>query len=181
MKLWLVRHARPLIEPGVCYGATDVPADAQATQICARALADVLPQGLRVMASPLQRCAQLAQALQTLRPDLSALHDARLVEMDFGCWEGVRWDAIQKESFDQWTSAFGDFRFGGRESVNDLLRRVASALADTGQAAPEAVWLTHAGVARALGLLAQGLPYIERAEQWPQQALGWGQWQLLEL
>jgi len=26
MKLWLVRHAQPLIPLGVCYGATDVAA-----------------------------------------------------------------------------------------------------------------------------------------------------------
>ena len=25
--LWLVRHARPLVDAGVCYGATDMPAD----------------------------------------------------------------------------------------------------------------------------------------------------------
>ena len=29
-RLWLVRHAAPLVAPGTCYGALDVPADAQA-------------------------------------------------------------------------------------------------------------------------------------------------------
>ena len=181
MKLWLVRHARVLIEPGVCYGASDVPADAQDTAACARALADVLPQGLPLLHSPLQRCTQLVQALQGLRPDLQAGPDARLLEMDFGCWEGVRWDAIGQAAFDQWTSAFGDFRFGGRESVNELLRRVAAALAQTRQRAPEAVWVTHAGVMRAVALLAQGIGRIEQAGQWPQQAPGWGEWLYCEV
>ena len=31
MKLWIVRHAKPLIESGVCYGALDVAADAPHT------------------------------------------------------------------------------------------------------------------------------------------------------
>lgn len=176
MKLWLVRHARPLIEPGLCYGATDMVADEPDTQACARALAQVLPQGLPVMSSPLQRCAQLALGLQSLRPDLVFTHDARLVEMDFGCWEGRRWDEIPQAAFDQWTAEFGTFRFGGNECVHELMHRVASAYADAQRAADEAVWITHAGVIRAVMLQAQGIERIERADQWPQDAPAWGQW-----
>lgn len=46
MRQWLVRHAQPLIAPGVCYGATDVAADEHATLLTARTLAQVLPPGL---------------------------------------------------------------------------------------------------------------------------------------
>ena len=46
MKLWLVRHAQPRIEAGVCYGQLDLAADAQATRPCAEALAQVLPPGI---------------------------------------------------------------------------------------------------------------------------------------
>lgn len=180
MTLWLVRHARPLIDAGLCYGATDVAADEAATQACARALAAVLPPGVHVLTSPLQRCEQLAQALQALRPDLPAVRDPRLAEMDFGCWEGVRWDAIPHEVYAQWTADFGCLRFGGRESVHDFMQRVAAARLDTAQRAQEAVWLTHAGVIRAMALLEQGISRIERAEQWPQSAPGWGQWLQLE-
>ena len=176
MKLWLVRHARPLIEPGVCYGATDMAVDARATQACAQALAQVLPQGVRVMTSPLQRCAQLAQALQTLRRDLQATPDARLAEMDFGCWEGVPWDAIPKDDFAHWMDNFNTCRFGGRESVGEFMQRVALVRTDTEREAQEAVWITHAGVARAMTLLAQGLTVVERADQWPKATPDWGQW-----
>jgi alpha-ribazole phosphatase len=176
MKLWLVRHARPLIEPGLCYGATDVAADAQDTETCASALAQLLPQGLPVMSSPLQRCEQLALSLQGRRPDLVFAREARLMEMDFGCWEGQRWDQIPRSAFDQWTAEFATFRFGGRESVNDLMLRVASARREAQRLAPEAVWITHAGVIRAVTLQAQGLDRIERAGQWPKDAPAWGQW-----
>lgn len=181
MKLWLVRHARPLIEPGICYGATDMAADAQATQASAQALAQVLPQGVRVMTSPLQRCTQLAQALQTLRPDLQATADARLVEMNFGCWEGVRWDAISKHDFAHWMDNFNTCRFGGRESVGEFMQRVALARADTLRQAEPRVWITHAGVARAMSLLAEGLTRLERADQWPKATPEWGQWWEREL
>ncbi len=181
MKLWLVRHARPLIAPGVCYGATDMAADAEATQTSAQALALVLPQGVRVMSSPLQRCLQLAQALEALRPDLHAMPNARLAEMDFGCWEGVRWDAIPKHDFDHWMANFSTCRFGGRESVGEFMQRVASARADTLRHAGPSVWITHAGVARAMTLLAEGLTAVERADQWPKATPEWGQWWEREL
>lgn len=181
MKLWLVRHARPLVEAGVCYGASDVAADAQATQACAEQLAALLPKDIVLLSSPLQRCIQLAQALKSLRPDLALQHDARLAEMDFGCWEGVRWDAIPEKAYDAWIANFGAERFGGRESVNELLHRVAAARAEVLAQGADAVWLTHAGVIRAVSLLERGTGRVERARQWPQEAPAWGQWRQLNL
>ena len=58
-RLWLVRHAAPLVPPGTCYGAWDVPADAQATRAAAERLATALPPGGRAVCvaySTLQRC-----------------------------------------------------------------------------------------------------------------------------
>lgn len=181
MKLWLVRHAQPLVPAGVCYGASDVPADAAATQDCATQLAPELPAGISLLSSPLQRCTQLAQELRRLRPDVSLRTDARLVEMDFGCWEGQPWDAIPRDAYDAWTADFGAHRFGGRESVDELMRRVAAVQAETLREGRDAVWITHAGVMRAMALLAQGQMRVTQAQQWPRQAPHWGAWQVLEL
>lgn len=178
MKLWLVRHARPLIDAGICYGATDVPADAAHTQATAIQLASLLPSGLMVWTSPLQRCSALADQLIALRPDLRLRTDARLVELDFGCWEGQRWDTIPRAAYDDWTASFGTARFGGRESVNELLQRVAAARSEAQALGQDAVWVTHAGVLRALALLEQGLTTLDRAPQWPQSVAAWGEWQL---
>ncbi|EYC51532.1 phosphoglycerate kinase [Hylemonella gracilis str. Niagara R] len=181
MKLWLVRHAQPLIAPGVCYGISDIEADAPGTTACAAQLAAMLPHGLVVHSSPLRRCLQLAQALCALRPDLQLRQDARLREMDFGQWEGVRWDDIPRAAYEAWTGNFGAERFGGRESVNDVLARVATAREEVRSAGQEAVWVTHAGVLRALALLDQGLNRLDRADQWPASVAGWGEWQSLTL
>lgn len=177
MKLWLVRHARPLIDAGICYGATDVPADAEHTQATAQQLAPLLPRGLQVWTSPLQRCSALAEQLHWLRPDLQLRPDARLAEMDFGCWEGVGWDDIPRAAYDDWTSNFGTARFGGRESVNELLQRVAAARAEAQAFGRDLLWVTHAGVLRAMGLLEQGQNSLAHAPQWPQSVAGWGEWQ----
>ncbi|MES2878446.1 MAG: histidine phosphatase family protein [Pseudomonadota bacterium] len=180
MKLWLVRHAQPLIAPGVCYGATDVAADPQATQQAAQALALTLPKDTAVTSSPLQRCEQLAHCLQGLRPDLSYKTDSRLAEMNFGCWEGQRWDAIPQADYERWTADFGEHCFGGVESSNQVLTRVASAWTEMQREARDAVWITHAGVIRAASLIARGVQQVEQATQWPQDAPGFGGWQSLE-
>ena len=177
MKLWTVRHAKPLIENGVCYGALDVAADVQHTLQAARALAQVLPVHCKVWVSPLQRCMQLADALSDIRPDLKAQTDARLREMDFGTWEGIAWNAIPLEAMQVWTDDFGAHRFGGVESANEVLARVAD-LWDAARQQPDEdqVWITHAGVARAVQLLSKGIRWVESASQWPTDAPSYGEW-----
>ena len=174
MKFWLVRHAQPLVEAGVCYGASDILADEPATAQAAQALALELPSDLKVMCSPLTRCTQLANALQQLRPDLTWKPETRLAEMNFGHWEGQRWNDIPAAALAQWTTDFGPWRFGGVESVQDLMQRVSALWEETRSTQVGTLWVTHAGVIRAATLLSQGVQQVTHARQWPQQALPFG-------
>ena len=181
MKLGLVRHAQPLIGSGICYGRLDMPADAAATAECAQALAEWLPVGSRVISSPLQRCEQLAHALHAQRPDLACKTDARLQEMDFGQWEGRAWQGIDRAELDAWTRDFANYRVGhDGESVTRFMARVGSAF-DALPGHGDTLWITHAGVIRAVELLVQGQRQIERADQWPLDAPKYGQWRLVTL
>ena len=186
-RLWLVRHAAPLVAPGTCYGALDVPADAQATRAAAERLATALPPGARVAHSTLQRCELLAHDLQALRPDLTFAPDARLREMDFGCWEGKTWDTIGKSAIDTWVAGFATHAPGGGESLAHMLHRVAAALQTArewrnDQGTMDVVWITHAGVARCVAWLQErGESALPRAEDWPVAAPGWGEWEIREL
>lgn len=181
MKLWLVRHAQPLIAPGVCYGALDMAADAEATQAAAQGVAAALPTGVVLQTSPLQRCQQLAHELCRLRPDLSVQTEPDLAEMNFGSWESQHWDAIPKEAFDAWRADFGKHLFGGQESVHMLLQRVGRVWDQTRRQGRDAVWVSHAGVIRVAVLLAQGVRQLDSAAQWPRQAPEFGQWLELKL
>ena len=185
MKLWLARHAQPLIASGICYGVTDVAADAALTLQAAESLANVLPPHTLCRVSPLQRCQQLATALQRIRPDLSitsstyinACSDARLAEMDFGRFEGQPWADISKAEVDAWTADFGSHKFGGQESANEVLQRVAQALkASQAQQVDDILWITHAGVIRAATLLAQGVSLVHTAAQWPREVPAFGEY-----
>jgi alpha-ribazole phosphatase len=150
-----------------------VPAGTALTLQAAEAGAALLPPGLPVWVSGLGRAQQLALELGSLRPDLAEpVIDTRLNEMDFGHWELQRWDAIPRAAFDPWMADFAHHRFGGAESTQQLIDRVADALDDLRtRAFSEAVWVTHAGVIRAAQFVTlHGRGPIRDASQWPKEA-----------
>lgn len=174
-RLWLVRHAETDAAPGICYGATDVGVPAAATRALAAQLAPAIPAGTLLSCSPLRRCAELAQAIEALRPELVAQADTRLAEMDFGAWEGRPWAAIARAEFDGWIGNFADGRPGGTgESTRRLMQRVGDAFDEWQLSQRDALWVTHAGVIRAVQLLQRGVRSIERAEQWPAAPIAFG-------
>ncbi|MGL4807532.1 MAG: histidine phosphatase family protein [Giesbergeria sp.] len=180
-RLWLVRHAPPLAAQGLCYGRLNLPADAQATQDCARALAGALPTRVHAWHSPLQRCEQLALALQALRPDLASKPDARLQELDFGRWEGLAWSALPRAAIDAWTADFACHPPGDGENLATMVQRVRAALQDARQQALQSqsnvLWISHAGVARCVQwLLQHPSGPLPQAHEWPQEAPALGRW-----
>lgn len=184
MKLWLLRHAPVLLPSGLCYGASDVPADGALTREAAKAFAPLPPPGTPVWVSGLLRTQQMVAALQTERPDLGAARmDTRLNEMDFGTWELQRWDSMPRSAFDDWMADFAHHRFGGVESTQMLLYRVAAALADLRPAkTTDVVWVTHAGVIRAVQhIVGGGSVHIKDAGDWPKDAPEPGGWTSLLL
>ena len=173
MQIWLARHARPLIAPGMCYGALDIAADADATALAAAQLAAVLPHAIAVHYSPALRCRQLADAVHAARPDLAMLCAPDLREMDFGHWEGQRWDTIAPSELAAWTDDFENYVCGGNgECTGDFVWRVLRYLQQCDQhtqslepgdaknhdvhaVLPAIGWITHAGVMRATAWLMQ--------------------------
>ncbi|MET3494907.1 histidine phosphatase family protein [Variovorax boronicumulans] len=180
-KLWLLRHAPVMAEPGLCYGATDLEAHTDATLAAAQRIAPLLPAGIALRSSPLRRCTALADAIAALRPDLAVQHDARIAEMDFGAWEGRPWSAIAREDFDAWTGNFSEALAGTRgESVRAFMQRAADARDEWLAGEGDALWVTHAGVLRAVTLLQRGIRCPATAAEWPAGELAFGGWLTFE-
>jgi alpha-ribazole phosphatase len=160
MTLYLVRHPQPDVAPGLCYGASDVPVcDAELAHVQAVLAARGLPADLPVYASPLQRCALLAERLAPGR----VTYDARLAEMDFGAWELRAWSDIPRADVDAWTADLLHYRPGGAENVLDVARRVHAFRADL--RVPSALVVCHAGTIRLLAALHDGAPLEQAALQ----------------
>lgn len=175
-KLLLLRHAPVLAEAGLCYGASDVAASPGHTLEIASRIAPTLPAGIAMRCSPRMRCGVLAQAVAALRPDLRAQQEPLIAEMDFGAWEGRPWRTVERGAFDAWTADFADAPAGGDgESVRAFMQRVGAAWDAWRAADQDALWVTHAGVIRAVWLLQAGVRCPERAEQWPARAIGFGE------
>ncbi len=164
MQLHLIRHPRPDVAPGVCYGQTDLGLAESAAAVAAR-LRPLLPESFALHASPLARARLLADELG--HPAL----DARLKEIHFGDWEGRRFDDIGR-AIDDWVADPLGFRAPGGESAREMSARVLHWLADVHAASPTAVVVVaHGGPLRVLAGHLLGLP----AERWIGLDFGCGQ------
>jgi alpha-ribazole phosphatase len=139
---------------------------------------DPVAGDVRLWCSPLRRCTALAAAVVERLPRLGPVRvDPRLAEMDFGAWEGRPWDAIGRDAFDAWTADFADARAGGHgESTRMFMDRVGAAWDAWRASERDAVWVTHAGVMRAVMLLDAGVRCPDAASQWPSRVIGHGDW-----
>jgi len=111
--------------------------------------------------SPLRRTAMTAAALG--HPE--ARVEARLIEMDWGDWEGARLAELRRSLGAEMTAmeARGlDFRPPAGESPRDVQARLQPFLAELGRRRETAVAVAHKGVIRALYAVARGWPMTGR-------------------
>jgi alpha-ribazole phosphatase len=144
MRVFLIRHPKPLIPPGICYGRLDI--DCEDPLPIVKKLEDRLPSTTQVYSSPLRRARRLAEALSS-----EVRIDSRLSEIDFGAWEGKHWDSIDPKLLDAWARDILDFAPPGGESVAQMRARVvdfARELHERNEA--DVALATHAGVMRVL-------------------------------
>ena len=124
MQLHLIRHPRPAVEPGICYGQTDLGL-AESPAAVAERLRPLLPESFDLHASPLARARLLAESLGTPRLD------DRLKEIHFGDWEGRSFADIGS-AIDDWAADPLGFRPPGGESPREMAARVLQWLAEHG-------------------------------------------------
>lgn len=137
----LVRHPKPLVPGGVCYGRLDVGLHPDGIAAVADIVARIAAENpdAELWTSPALRCRMVANA--SARP---ARVDARLQELDFGCWEGVSWDSVARADLDRWAADPKNFAPPGGESGAALIARVQDFAADlisgSADSAPSRSW-----------------------------------------
>ncbi|MGC8477708.1 MAG: histidine phosphatase family protein [Acetobacteraceae bacterium] len=159
--IWLVRHAETgWTRTGRYQGRADVPLDAIGAATARRLKPSLAATGAEwVVTSPLARARETARLAA---PDgVAVATDARLVELDFGAWEGLTEPEAKRRfplAMRRWKRDPAAGRPPGGESLAEALARWRGFLADPpwpGDAAVVAV-VTHAAIIRLALLDATG-------------------------
>ena len=124
-------------------------------------------RGMRVVTSPLLRCVQTAQLLGAGEAE----REPRLIEMDWGVWQGETLARLRGEASMIENEARGlDFRPAGGESPREVLARLRPWLRHVGHDGRPTLGITHRGVIRAV--LAEACGWDMRGP--PPEKLDWG-------
>lgn len=151
MGLVLLRHTKPDIADGTCYGSTDLKPGVKFTIEAEAALKNLPWKADQILSSPLVRCARLADHISAAHDTAATFHNG-LKEMDFGVWEGLRWDNVPIDELNQWANDLLYARPHGGESVHQMQQRALSVLEaeDAWRDDTATLVVTHAGVIRAV-------------------------------
>jgi broad specificity phosphatase PhoE len=156
VKLALLRHGPTGWNAlGRIQGHIDIPLSEEGL----RQMKGLLPppsfEHARAFVSPLRRARQTAEALGLRDP----IWDPRLMEQNWGRWEGLRRaEILTRDGEDAFARAGRalDFRPPGGESTAELHARVAAFLEEIAKSQSDAIAVTHLGVLRAAYTLATG-------------------------
>lgn len=147
MEIYLIRHTTPNIEKGICYGQSDLdvaPTFEEEANIILKSLA--IDNKTIVYSSPLKRCLKLASKFSK-----NIITDNRLMELNFGDWELLKWDNLPKEASTIWMNNFVTASTPNGEAYIDLAKRAYEAFTEiTSTSAKKVIITTHAGVIRSI-------------------------------
>ena len=156
MKIALLRHGPTLWNAqGRIQGHTDIPLSDEGLEKMRGLLPPSPFETARVFASPSRRARQTAEALGLV----NAVWDPRLMEQNWGEWEGLsRAGILARDGEDAFARAGKAlaFRPPGGESTAELHARVSSFLNEVAREEADAIAVAHLGVLRAAYTLATG-------------------------
>ncbi len=141
-------------------GRTDVALGAAGVAAAKAWRADPGWSAYRVLASPLKRAEETARLLFPAR---EIALDPRLIEMDFGAWEGqslAELRATPGAAADERESLGLDFSAPGGETPRQVQARLQPLLSEIAAANTPTIIVTHKAVLRALLSLATGWAFI---------------------
>ncbi|MCY4418864.1 MAG: histidine phosphatase family protein [Cytophagales bacterium] len=156
MRLSLIRHTKPRVDEGVCYGQADLPVDEESFEEEAKLVDQHLTSSVEVFwTSPLIRCRRLADYLCAVRN--RPLHvEPLLKEMNFGRWEEKKWTEIPRSETEPWIENMATHAPPEGESLGDLVDRLKLLLRRwKGLPYHHVAAVTHGGVIRILLSLTQ--------------------------
>lgn len=120
--IYLIRHTKPNVAAGICYGQSDLDVSNSFNDEVAIIRSKIsINDSFTIISSPLQRCKKLAE---TLSSNKEIQFENRLKELNFGDWENLLWNEIPKEPLKEWSDNFVKNAPPQGESLQELSNRV---------------------------------------------------------
>ena len=159
---YLLRHGEHVLRGRVLAGRTPGVGLSARGRAEIAAVADRLAEEriAALCSSPLQRTRETAEILAD-RLDLPIEYREDVIELDFGEWTGLTFDAVRAdERWKLWSTCRSIATVPGGESMRQVQERVVEALFELRQAHPDGtvVVVSHGDVIRAALLFALGMP-----------------------
>ena len=149
MRLYLIRHGETALNAKGCYyGRTDAVLSEKGISQ-ARYLKEILKEVSfdYIVASPLVRAYNTAQSVMEER-EQKIFGDRRLMEQDFGIFEGMTYKEIQStypKELDAWNEEFSTYRIPEGESFADVRSRAEDFLRDRESKGEKMLIVAHKG------------------------------------
>jgi len=178
MEIHFIRHTRPKIDSGVCYGQSDINLadsfDEESEQVIQQ-LSNFQNKGQyhQIFSSPSKRCLLLANKIRKHQKEPTTIEkDKNLMELNFGDWELKTWNEIPREQSDPWSEDFINISPPNGENIISLKTRVLTSIekifSDLGSNQVKnstenatdynIAIITHAGVMRIIAAEFLGIP-----------------------
>ncbi len=154
MRLILVRHPKPRCERGICYGRLDLECEPEALEDAVSRIRE-LAAACRVVTSPARRAFDLATRLEP-----AAIVEPRLQELDFGDWEGWRWEDLGREAVEAWRQGLPDSAPPNGETLSAMAARCAEWLGSLEPDGRPVLAVTHGGPIRLIRAILNGEPLL---------------------
>src|SRR5579863_7309773 len=118
MEIHLIRHTTPAVEKGIVYGQRLDVGLAKTFHREADKISTLISKHSydAVICSPALRCIQLADYIFKGNYKI----DPRIAEMDFGAWEGRKWNDIPQDELDAWMKSYKVLSPPGGENLNQM-------------------------------------------------------------
>jgi alpha-ribazole phosphatase len=141
--IFYFRHPKPENADGICYGHTDLNISNESRDECKTSLSIFNYPELKIYTSPSTRCASLL-----LNSQVKFKESGLIKEINFGIYDGTKWDLVPKDLLDTWAKDISGFKFEQGESYLELKTRIRIFF-DSIPKDRDILLVTHAGVIRA--------------------------------
>ena len=146
MELFVIRHTEVNNPDNLCYGKYEIPLKNN-YKTKTKKIFQKLPNDFdKVYSSPSKRCTDLLKLTAKEFTEIKELH-----ELDFGDWEGKKWDEINQTDLNFWMNDYVNKSPKNGEKMTDLYHRVIDFTENKlNFNLSKILFVTHSGVIRAL-------------------------------